>query len=137
MFSCEIHYRVCFAALTTTFQYDWFPKWVGFPLFQCLFNLSFHTLLSARYLTLFGAKISLLITLFGAKISLYITLFGAKIRIHVLYSVCHAFHNLRNHNIFLMFALYASTPGWSNGLTPSILPLTAHASSKKYINCPR
>ena len=35
-----------------------------------------------------------------------------------------------------MFFLYASTPGWLNGLTSKIYALIAQAFSKKYINCP-
>ncbi|EMI13112.1 hypothetical protein C883_3253 [Bacillus stratosphericus LAMA 585] len=35
-----------------------------------------------------------------------------------------------------MFTLYASTPGWSNGLTPSKYPDIAHAFSKKYTRYP-
>ena len=36
-----------------------------------------------------------------------------------------------------MFFLYASTPGWSNGLTPNIYPLNAQAFSKKYTKYPK
>ncbi len=54
------------------------------------------------------------------------------ISLGVLLLVSGTFYNL--DNIFLISALYFSTPGWSKGFTPARYPERVQALSKKYTN---